>query len=155
MTKNTGELRKLAEATLKLVKEFKHAQDRRADLDRVTFEVLILIKTRQEIRLTDIAQELQMNPSSITRRIQQLKQSGYIAIHSDPKDLRSSLIGLTDYGEQALLQFLERSVEGLARILEGWDDKEVKSLADKLTGYAEAMEQWRIKSEAGSVEHGE
>jgi DNA-binding MarR family transcriptional regulator len=150
LTKNTDELRRLAQATLKLVKEFKHAQDRRADLDRVTFELLLLIKTHNRIRLTDLAQELQMNPSSITRRIQNLKQSGHISIHSDPNDLRTSLIGLTDHGEQILLQFLERSVDGLAHILKEWDDKEIGLLTDKLAGYAEAMEQWRIKSEAGS-----
>ncbi|WP_018754300.1 MarR family winged helix-turn-helix transcriptional regulator [Paenibacillus terrigena] len=158
MTKNRNELRKLARGTLKLVKEFKHAQDRRSDLDRVTFEILMLIKSREQIRLTDIAQELQMNPSSITRRIHNLKQLGQVSVISDPNDLRSSLTRLTETGEAVLLDFFERSVDGLAHILQEWDDDELGALADSVTRYADSMGKWRAtsaNSEEGGNNNGE
>ncbi|WP_079912466.1 MarR family winged helix-turn-helix transcriptional regulator [Paenibacillus sp. 32352] len=158
MTKSRNELRKLALGTLKLVKEFQHAQDRRSDLDRVTFEILMLVKIREQMRLTDIAKELQMNPSSITRRIQSLKQLNQISVISDPNDLRSSLICLTEIGEEMLKEFFERSVDGLAHILMEWNDDEIRVLADSLTRYADAMETWRTSTantQEGVNDHGE
>ncbi|CAG7616440.1 MarR family winged helix-turn-helix transcriptional regulator [Paenibacillus allorhizosphaerae] len=147
MTKDRNELQKLAYGTLRLVKEFKHAQNRRSDLDRVTFEILMLIRQKEQVRLTDIANELDFNPSSITRRIQSLKQSGYIAVISDPKDLRSSLIRLTEIGEGALLHFLEKSIDGLEHILKDWNDDEIKVLADKILRLADSMSDWRIAAD--------
>jgi len=146
LTKNHDELCKLALGTLALVKEFKHAQERRSDLDRITFEILMLIKSGEQTRLTDIAKELKMNPSSITRRIQNMKQAGQISVISDPMDLRSSIIRLTETGEEVLLQFFKRSVDGLAHILKEWNDDEIRILTDKLTRYADAMGNWRTGS---------
>ena len=72
MTLDRDDLRTLAVGTLRLVKAFKHAQDRRSDLDRVTFEIPLLVQQRGQVRPSDIADELNLNPSSITRRMQGL-----------------------------------------------------------------------------------
>ncbi|MDF2650902.1 MAG: hypothetical protein K0Q73_6707 [Paenibacillus sp.] len=140
-------MHKLAIGTLKMVKEFKHAQGRRSDLDNVAFEILMLVKQRKQIRLTDIACQLDFNPSSITRRVQALKKSGHISMESDPKDLRSTLIGLTDAGEEVLLRYLEKSIDGLKGILKEWPVDEIQVLAEMLERFADAMSERRIVME--------
>lgn len=144
MAQDRKELQKLAYGTLKLVKEFKHAQTRRSDMDRVTFEILMLIRQKEQIRLTDIANELEFNPSSVTRRVQSLKKSGHISVVSDPMDLRSSLVRLTEDGEGELMSFFERSVDGLEFILKDWSDDEIKVLADNLLRLVDSMSDWRL-----------
>lgn len=148
MHKDRKELQKLAFGTLRLVKEFHHAQSRRADLDRVAFEILMLIRLRKQIRLTDIASELEFNPSSVTRRIQSLKSQGHIAAVPDPKDLRSSLVQLTEAGEEMLLQYLERSAGGLENILHDWSNEEIGTLASLIIRLADSMSAARIASDS-------
>lgn len=139
MTLDRDDLRTLAVGTLRLVKAFKHAQDRRSDLDRVTFEILLLVQQRGQVRPSDIADELNLNPSSITRRMQGLRQAGRISMSPDPADQRASLIGLTKAGEDVLALFLERSVDGLEHMLADWRNEDVRRLGDELLRYAEAM----------------
>ncbi|MCR8629752.1 MarR family winged helix-turn-helix transcriptional regulator [Paenibacillus radicis (ex Xue et al. 2023)] len=144
MTKNREELEKLAYGTLRFIQEFKLAQNRRKDLDRVAFEILMLIKLRGQIRPSDIAGELDFNPSSITRRIQSLQQAGQIAVTTAPTDLRSSLISLTPEGEEVLIRFLDRSVDGLELILKQWNEEDVSVFAAMLSRFADTMKEWRL-----------
>ncbi|MEO3945284.1 MarR family transcriptional regulator [Gorillibacterium sp. CAU 1737] len=142
-----NELQQVAYTTLILVKEFQHAQNERSDLDRVAFEILLLVKRTGRIRITAIANELEFNPSSITRRVQALKQSGHILTVTDENDLRSSLIELTAAGEEALQHFFDRSVEGVGRILKGWEEDDVRTLAAFLSRYTDSMKDWRLSGE--------
>ncbi|UPK44209.1 MarR family winged helix-turn-helix transcriptional regulator [Paenibacillus pabuli] len=150
MASNRDELEKLAYGTLRIVKEFTHAQNLRSDLDRLTFEILLYVKEQGAVRITDIASKLDLNPSSITRRIQGLKQSGHIVAVSDPNDLRSSLVTLSPLGEEELSDFLEVSIDGLAHILRDWNDSEVQRFAKQLLNYADAMRTWRLAKGADS-----
>lgn len=147
MSEKNEDLQKLALGTLMLVKEFQYALSQRTDLDRVAFELLMLVKRRGEIRITSIANELEFNPSSITRRVQALKQSGHIAVVADPTDLRSSLIRLTPAGEEALTQFFDRSVAGLAHMLQDWSKEDIRTVAASISRYAGAMSAWRSSSQ--------
>jgi DNA-binding MarR family transcriptional regulator len=143
--KDRDELRNLAYGVFRLVQEFKLAQEQRKDLDRVTFEILMLIKSREQIRPSDIAHALDLNPSSITRRIPSLQQAGYISVVTDSSDLRSSLIRLTETGEEVLACFLERSVDGLDMILQDWSAEEARELSILLPRLADTLHTWRLK----------
>ncbi|MCG7407187.1 MarR family transcriptional regulator [Paenibacillus sp. ACRRX] len=146
MSSSHDELRKLALGTIRLVQEFKKAQELRTEVDRITFEILMMVKNRGRIRPSDIANELHFNPSSITRRIQALKQSGHISVTSDPADLRSSMISISLTGEEELLKFLDKSAYGLERILEQWDEGDIKQFADLLCRYTDTMKDWRLNN---------
>lgn len=150
MASNRDELEKLAYGTLRIVKEFTHAQNLRSDLDRLTFEILLFVKEQGAVRITDIASKLDLNPSSITRRIQGLKLSGHIVAVSDPNDLRSSLVTLSPLGEEELSDFLKVSIDGLAHILRDWNDSEVQMFAKQLLNYADSMRAWRLAKGADS-----
>ncbi|BBH23189.1 hypothetical protein Back11_45340 [Paenibacillus baekrokdamisoli] len=139
-----NDIRNIAQSTLQLIQEFKKAQDIRSDLDRVSFEILMLVKMKDRIRPSDLAAELDVNPSSITRRLQPLLQAGLVGILTDPEDLRSSLISLTAQGDEALNRFLERSVDGLGIILKEWGEEDIHVLAQTLGRYAESMKDWRL-----------
>ncbi|MCU6796873.1 MarR family winged helix-turn-helix transcriptional regulator [Paenibacillus sp. WQ 127069] len=144
MNSDNEHLSALAQGTLRLIQEFKNAQNLRTDLDRITFEILMLVKMRGRVRPSDIASELDFNPSSVTRRIQALKQLGQIEINTDPDDLRSSLIGISPAGEAELTRFLEHSVEGLKHILGDWKENEIRVFAEMLGRYSDSMRKWRV-----------
>jgi DNA-binding MarR family transcriptional regulator len=138
------QLRKLTHGTLRLVQEFKKAQDLRTDLDRTTFEILMTLKAREKVRPSDIAIELDFNPSSVTRRIQSLKESGQVAVSTDPTDLRASLISITPEGEEELVRFFDKSVGGLAQILKTWSEDEINNFATMLWHFTDTMKDWRL-----------
>jgi DNA-binding MarR family transcriptional regulator len=137
------DIRKLSLSILQLNQEFKKAQELRVDMDRITFETLLLIKAKERIRPSAIAKEFDLNPSSITRRLQPLMQEGLVEVTADPNDLRSSLIHLTNKGDNALTQFLERSVEGMTSILADWNEDDIHTIANLLSRLTDTLKDWR------------
>ncbi|GEM_PF-6433485 len=144
MTSRKEELRKVTYSTFSLNQEFRKIQELRKDYDRTGFDILILIASRKRIRPSDIAAALQLNPSSITRRMQSLLQEGLVSAEIDPSDQRSSLITLTLNGEKALESYFIRSVDANDRLLENWSDEELKVFAAMLSRYSEALKRWRL-----------
>ncbi|GBF72364.1 hypothetical protein PA598K_00613 [Paenibacillus sp. 598K] len=144
MTSRKEELRKVTYGTFSLTQEFRKIQALRKDYDRTAFDILILISSRKRMRPSDIAAALQLNPSSITRRMQALLQEGLVSAEIDPSDQRSSLIALTQNGEEALERYFVRSVDTNDRLLENWSDEELKAFASMLSRYSEALKGWRL-----------
>lgn len=144
MTSRKEELRKVTYSTFSLAQEFRKIQELRKDYDRTGFDILILLASRKRIRPSDIATALQLNPSSITRRMQSLLQEGLVSAEIDPSDQRSSLITLTLNGKEALERYFVRSVDANDRLLESWSDEEVKAFAAMLSRYSEALKGWRL-----------
>ena len=118
LTSRKEELRKVTYSTFSLAQEFRKVQELRKDYDRTSFDILILIASQKRMRPSDIAAALQLNPSSITRRMQLLLQEGLVSAENDPSDQRSSLITLTLTGEKALESYFVRSVDANDRLLE-------------------------------------
>ena len=144
MTSRKEELRKVTYSTFSLAQEFRKVQELRKDYDRTSFDILILIASQKRMRPSDIAAALQLNPSSITRRMQLLLQEGLVSAENDPSDQHSSLITLTLTGEKALESYFVRSVDANDRLLENWSDEELKVFAAMLSRYSEALKRWRV-----------
>jgi len=144
LTSRKEELRKVTYSTFSLTQEFRKIQELRKDYDRTGFDILILLASRKRMRPSDIAAALQLNPSSITRRMQSLLQEELVSAEIDPSDQRSSLITLTLNGEKALERYFVRSVDANDRLLENWSDEELKVFAAMLLRYSEALKGWRL-----------
>ncbi|TYP79486.1 MarR family winged helix-turn-helix transcriptional regulator [Paenibacillus methanolicus] len=138
----------VAIGTLSLIKEFQKAQDMRTDMDRMTFEILLFVKSQQAARPMALARELGVNPSSITRRIQTLIKDGLLDAASDQSDGRSSLLRITERGDSALQSFLDRSVTVIRELLEDWADDDQARFAELLSRYANSMAARRLSRES-------
>lgn len=83
-------------------------------------------------RVSQVADELQVDLSVASRQVAALHTAGYVKRIPDPKDGRSQKVQLTAAGRRALRKAQERSVEALDRATRGWTDAEVDSLVSGL-----------------------
>ena len=68
-------------------------------------------------RPTDLARDLQLSPSGVTRMVLPLEKRGIVARRSDPSDARASNVGLTDAGRTLLDEALAHVAEKGAKLL--------------------------------------
>jgi DNA-binding MarR family transcriptional regulator len=83
-------------------------------------------------RVSQVADELQVDLSVASRQVAALHTAGYVTRVPDPQDGRSQKVKLTAPGKRALRKAQERSVEVLDRATRGWTDAEVDSLVSSL-----------------------
>lgn len=95
--------------------------------------MLQLIATTQPVRTSDLAKELGVHQSSVTRQVQALTEEGKVQVLTDPADRRANTITITEKG-RAELATLERV--GLQRWMlftADWAAAEVQTLERLLT----------------------
>lgn len=69
---------------------------------RGPLRVLVLLKDGQQLTNADIAERLDIRPSSVTALVNRLVEAGLAERNSAPDDKRVQMISLTDKGQQAL-----------------------------------------------------
>ena len=83
-------------------------------------------------RVSQVADELQVDLSVASRQVAGLHSAGYVTRIPDPQDGRSQNVKLTAAGKRALRKAQERSVAVLDRATRGWTDAEVDTLVSGL-----------------------
>jgi DNA-binding MarR family transcriptional regulator len=79
-------------------------------------------------RVSQVADELQVDLSVASRQVASLHAAGYVKRIPDPRDGRSQKLKLTGAGKRALRKAQERSAEVLDRATERWTEAEIESL---------------------------
>ena len=73
------------------------------------FEVLIrLARSGGQLRMSDLAAQVTLSPSGLTRAVDRLEQAGLVTRASCPSDRRGAFAVLTDRGRQVLEEALPR-----------------------------------------------
>lgn len=90
--------------------------------------LLHLVADHEQIRPSEIAAELDVHQSTITRQIQSLEDAGHVTLFADPDDGRSYLVSLTDAGREELHRLNEVGLERFVLFVAGWDAEEVRAL---------------------------
>ncbi len=80
------------------------------------------------VRLTQLARELGLDPSSVSRQVSSLERHGLVAKEQDPDDLRAQQLVLTPKGEQAVATLRQARAKELARLLPAWQQTELDGL---------------------------
>jgi len=96
--------------------------------DAATLSVLRIAATSGRARPSDIANELGVHQSTITRQVRGLQDAGYVEISADPDDGRSCFISLTGTGCQELKRLAEFGLSRFALFVADWDAEEVRIL---------------------------
>jgi DNA-binding MarR family transcriptional regulator len=84
------------------------------------------------VRLTVLASELGLDPSSVSRQVAVLERAGLLSKERDDSDLRAQRLVLTDAGQAAVETLRASFAERLAELTPGFSAKEVAELADRL-----------------------
>jgi DNA-binding MarR family transcriptional regulator len=79
-------------------------------------------------RVSQVADELQVDLSVASRQVAALHDAGYVTRIPDPQDGRSQKVKLTAAGRRALRKAQERSVAVLDRATQEWTEAEVDAL---------------------------
>jgi DNA-binding MarR family transcriptional regulator len=127
MQATKDEVRRLAEAVTTLVDGAHRGMARTFDVTRVG--LLRLAAGGEPVRPSDIADALDVNPSTVTRYVRALEDDGYVRVSADPADRRSCLVAATDAGHAELARLAEAGVDVLADVIRDWSADDVRRFA--------------------------
>ncbi|MET9211685.1 MULTISPECIES: MarR family winged helix-turn-helix transcriptional regulator [unclassified Nocardia] len=88
--------------------------------------VLGSLEARGPSRQVDLAADLCISQSTLSRHVAELVSSGNIARHADPLDGRVTLIRITDQGSDLLRRVRESRARGLQAALADWTEVEAE-----------------------------
>ena len=107
------------------------------------YEVLIRVSEAgpEGLRMTELAEQLLLSPSGLTRRLDGLVRDGLVARRSCPSDRRGSYAVLTEYGRQRLEEAAPTHVDGVRRhFIDRLTRQQVLALADALSVVTDGAE---------------
>ncbi|HZO64542.1 MAG TPA: MarR family transcriptional regulator [Kribbellaceae bacterium] len=130
MKANKYALRAASAACTRFADAYRRGSDQVYDATRVG--VLRLAAERGPIRPTDIAAELDVNPSSITRQVKALHALGHLTATGDRNDGRAYLVQATDQGRAELRAFDDKGLEVFSAVVEDWSEHDLELLTTLL-----------------------
>ncbi len=105
-------------------------RDARINLSRADVQVLGTLREAGDgIRLGDLADRLQLDAPTVTRRVQQLESRHLVRRASDPLDRRAQLVQLTGTGNRTIERAKAAVHQWLAEVLAGWSTQEREQFA--------------------------
>jgi DNA-binding MarR family transcriptional regulator len=110
-------------------------------LDRGGSALLYMLYAHGEpVRVTALAELLGVDAPTVTRKVQQLEREGLVARQADAEDRRATRIGLTPSGRAIIDRVLEARRAWFDRLLEGWEEADLKTFASMLERFAASLE---------------
>jgi DNA-binding MarR family transcriptional regulator len=131
---------------LALGRELSRARERQGEGSRLT--ILQLVAETAGVRPSDLAAEMQLSLSAVTRQIHALAEAGQVEIQSDPADRRSFRVALTPAGEQELRRLIRKSHDRFASFLVDWDAADTVQLGELLNRLAASIKAARSRQPA-------
>ena len=121
------------------------------EMDRSAYGIMCRLVDEGPQRLGSLAQAFGLDPSTITRQVQALEHTGWVARTPDPTDRRASLLDLTDEGRDVLVTTRGRRRKWLEFALRDWSSQELDDfgrLVEKFNHSIETVVQEYEKSSA-------
>jgi DNA-binding MarR family transcriptional regulator len=114
---------------------------RRAGIDLERSAVLVLARLDDEgaIRPSDLARLVGVEPSTITRQVQDLERRALVSKRPDPSDGRSCVVQLTEAGHETLLRYRAARRQVLEQAMAAWDPDDLATFADGLDRFVEGF----------------
>ena len=81
------------------------------------------------LRLSDLAERLCLDVSTVSRQVAALERAGWLVRSPDPVDRRACLLALSTEGRAVLLVRRRAAAELLAAALPAWSDDDLQALA--------------------------
>jgi DNA-binding MarR family transcriptional regulator len=98
------------------------------EVDPATVPFLHILSCAGDIRLSDLAQRMQLDASTVSRHARQLEERGLISRTTDPEDRRASRVEITELGSKALASSFEHRKQMIGRVLESWPHEDLETL---------------------------
>jgi DNA-binding MarR family transcriptional regulator len=108
-------------------------------LNPSAYRVLARVGRVGPVRVSDVAANLGIEVSSLSRLLTPLTDAGLIERSSDPGDKRVTILSLTDAGRQAFEQLHYAWVDFINERLENWSQAEMAQFAAALLRFADSV----------------
>jgi DNA-binding MarR family transcriptional regulator len=129
--------RALATALFAVVQGSRHAvQD---PVDRVTATVLADVGRLGPVRPSDLADQLRLDLSTVSRHVSALVDKGLLERCVHPDDARAQQLTLTEAGRRTLTEVLDNRAAALGRAIKHWSPSDRDQLSDLLERLAEDL----------------
>jgi DNA-binding MarR family transcriptional regulator len=99
--------------------------------------VLAMLSKCGPVRASDLARELFLDLSTVSRHVQHLERDGLIERAPDPSDRRATTLHLTGLGEKHIDDFWQRRIDAMRDGLGHWDPQEMRTLITLMHRYVE------------------
>ncbi|MCW2607863.1 MAG: hypothetical protein JWO60_2556 [Frankiales bacterium] len=121
-------------ALVRGLRELKHATDEPGTprLELATAAVLGTVGDAGPLRLSELADRLGLDVSTVSRQVPALERAGWVVRDPDPCDRRAQLLRLSPEGHDALAARRRAHAAVLRDVLGSWNDAQVQALADDL-----------------------
>ena len=111
----------------------------RLDVDRAAYMHLVRIAALGPIRLSDLAADLGVELSTVSRQIASLEGKGYVVRTIDPDDRRAALIELSAAGRATMQKMRAAWQATIQDLLVDWKESDVDRLAKLLERFNESL----------------
>ncbi|MFI6470325.1 MarR family winged helix-turn-helix transcriptional regulator [Streptomyces sp. NPDC050516] len=101
-------------------------------VDELTYPVLSGLARTGPRSAADLAPDIGLDRSGITRRATQLESAGLLRREPDPHDRRATLLALTEKGEQTVKALRQRLSDHIEASLASWPPGEAAAFARHL-----------------------
>jgi DNA-binding MarR family transcriptional regulator len=102
--------------------------------------LLFPLRTMGPLRVTDLAEVKQADPSTISRQTTQLVKAGLARREADPEDGRASRLAITEAGLDACRQLHEARQAWLRTVLSEWPDDQVAAFTGLFEQFNSSVE---------------
>ena len=109
-------------------------------VDRAAYWLMILVSEHAPIRLSELADAVELDLSTVSRQMSDLVSKGLVTKVPDPHDGRASLLSLSDRGAEVLESVSEARRQVLAEVTGDWSDAERTALAVGLVRLAAGLQ---------------
>ncbi|MDX6325625.1 MAG: hypothetical protein QOK15_1979 [Nocardioidaceae bacterium] len=121
------------------------------EIDRSAYGIMARLVDEGPQRLGALAQSFGLDPSTITRQVQSLEQSGWVARQPDPSDRRASLLDVTPEGRDVLVETRERRRRWLRDALIDWSEEDHVEFARLLERFNGSIDNLRLPGDNTTV----
>jgi DNA-binding MarR family transcriptional regulator len=101
-------------------------------VDELTYPVLSGLARTGPCSAADLAPNIGLDRSGVTRRASRLEAAGLVRREPDPSDRRATLLALTDEGERTVEALRQRLAAHIKASLASWPDDEAAAFASHL-----------------------
>ncbi|MGW8333528.1 MarR family winged helix-turn-helix transcriptional regulator [Streptomyces sp. NPDC055897] len=107
-------------------------EDMGEGVDEVTYPVLSALARTGPRSAADLAPEVGIDRSGVTRRASRLEAAGLVRREADPNDRRATLLVLTERGERTVAELRTRLATHITASLSSWPPGEAEAFARQL-----------------------
>lgn len=108
-------------------------------MPRALTGVLLVLAARGECRQNELATEMCVGQSSLSRQITDLVEFGYVTRHPDPSDGRAFRIRVSEEGMAYVKQFRTQRAARMQKLLTGWNETEAATALDSIRHLKETL----------------